>query len=98
MRAWNAFGASDFSDEVEAGMSSFPSAPSAPTKVVASSGETYIALKWTQVADTELPVLGYLLQMNDGYGGDTFTTVYNGLNYPNVLTYTVTGLTSSLTY
>ena len=35
--------------------------------------------------------------MDDGYGG-TLTEVYNGMNYPNVFTYTVTGLTTGLTY
>ena len=40
---------------------------------------------------------GYILNMDDGYGGD-FTPVYNGANYPNVLKYTVTGLKVGLTY
>lgn len=55
------------------------------------SGQTYITLQWVAVADTELPVLGYILNMDDGYGGDK-TVIYNGYNYPNVLKYTVAGL------
>ena len=35
--------------------------------------------------------------MDDGYGGDS-TLIYNGRNYPNVLKYTVTGLTTGLEY
>ena len=35
--------------------------------------------------------------MDDGYGGD-YTLVYNGMNYPNVFKYTVTGLSTGLTY
>jgi len=48
-------------------------------------------------SDTELPVIGYVLKMDDGYGGD-FSIIYNGKNYPNVLRYTITGLTTSLPY
>lgn len=35
--------------------------------------------------------------MDDGYG-DNFRVVYNGYNYPNVLMYTVGGLTTGLSY
>jgi len=96
-KAVNAFGDSDFSDECDGGVSSFPATPTAPTKVAADSGETYITLAWTTSADTELPVIGYILNMDDGYGGD-FSVIYNGKNYPNVLTYTVYGLNTGLTY
>ena len=96
-QAVNNFGASDFSDEVEAAVSSFPGKPAAPTKVAAESGYYYITLSWLKSADTDLPVIGYNLYMDDGYGGD-FTLIYNGQNYPNVLKYTQTGLTTGLKY
>jgi hypothetical protein len=48
-------------------------------------------------ADTELPVLGYAINMDDGNGGN-FKNVYYGKNYPNVLKYTIGGLTNGLTY
>ena len=35
--------------------------------------------------------------MDDGYGGD-YSIIYNGLNYPNVFKYTITGLTTGLSY
>ena len=35
--------------------------------------------------------------MDDGYGGD-YGIIYNGKNYPNVFKYTVTGLTTGLSY
>lgn len=35
--------------------------------------------------------------MDDGYGGN-YNIIYNGKNYPNVLRYTVTGLTTGLSY
>ena len=46
-RAVNSYGASDFSDEVDGGISSFPATPAAPIKVQSESGETYITLSWT---------------------------------------------------
>lgn len=95
--AVNSYGVSDFSDELDAGVSSFPAQPSAPTKDSATSTNSSITLVWTTSADTELPVLGYKLNMDDGYNG-AFTTIYNGLGYPNVLTYTKTQLVTGLTY
>lgn len=96
-RAVNSYGESDYSDEVDGGISSFPATPSAPTKLQSESGETFITLQWAQSANTELPVIGYVLNMDDGYGG-SYTQVYNGKNYPNVLKYTLTGLNTGLTY
>jgi len=78
-------------------VSSFPAKPNPPSKVEIESGETYITLEWTASSDTELPVIGYVLKMDDGYGGD-YKIIYNGKNYPNVLRYTMTGLTTSLPY
>lgn len=96
-RAINAYGQSDFSDEVEAGVSSFPTAPNSPSKVEADSGETFITLSWSSVADTELPVIGYILNIDDGFGGD-MAVLYDGSNQPNVLQYTSTGLITGLSY
>lgn len=59
-------------------------------KVEAESGPTYITLTWSESTATELPVLGYRLSVVDNsLGTDVFEEVYNGLNYPNVLKYTV---------
>ena len=95
--AINDYGSSDFSDEVEAGVSDFPDAPAAPTKVEEDSGETFITLSWTSVADPLLPVIGYILNIDDGFGGDK-TVLYDGSNQPNVLQYTASGLITGLTY
>lgn len=35
--------------------------------------------------------------MDDGFGGE-FTQIYNGKNFPNVLTYTKSGLITGLEY
>lgn len=45
-RAVNSYGESDYSDEVDGGISSFPATPSAPTKLQSESGETFITLQW----------------------------------------------------
>lgn len=54
-------------------------------------------MQWTTSADTELPVIGYVLNMDDGYESN-YKVVYNGKGYPNVLKYTVGGLTTGLSY
>jgi len=94
-RAVNEFGPSDFSDEVDAAVAEFPAKPTTLAKVDAESGETFITLSWSQSTDTDLPVIGYVLYMDDGYGGD-YSVIYNGRNYPNVLKYTMSGLTTGL--
>lgn len=96
-RAQNSYGYSDYSDECEAGVSSFPAAPAAPTKNENDSGETFITLQWASSADTELPVLGYYLNVDDGYGGAK-TILYDGTNQPSVFMYTASGLITGLTY
>lgn len=96
-RAVNDFGPSGFSDEIDVGVSSFPAKPNPLRKVLADSGLTYVSLEWDESLNTELPVIGYLINMDDGIGG-AFTQVYNGINYPNVRTYTVTGLMTQFTY
>lgn len=96
-RARNNYGPSDFSDEVEAGVSAFPTAPAAPTKIAADSGTTFITLQWASVADPLLPVIGYVLNIDDGFGGDK-KVIYDGSNQPNVLQYTASGLITGLSY
>lgn len=48
----NNYGSSDFSDELNVGVSSFPAKPSAVTQVVSESGQTYITIQWSTSADT----------------------------------------------
>lgn len=99
-RAVNAFGSGEYSEELAVGVADFPAAPASLTKVIAESSPTYITLEWAASADTELPVLGYRLSMrNDTEGDETFTVVYDGLNYPNVHKYTVaSGVETGSTY
>lgn len=53
-------------------------------------------MSWDSSIDTELPVIGYVLKINDGVGGDYFSEVSSV--YPNVRRYTVSGLLTSQTY
>lgn len=63
-RAVNAYGVSDFSEELQAAISSFPAKPFLVRKV--SGGESFVTLEWDTSADTELPVIGYNVYVNDG--------------------------------
>jgi hypothetical protein len=97
VRTMNDHGTSEFSDEIDAAASSFPAKPNPMTQILAETSTSYITLQWTASADTELPVLGYAINMDDGYGGN-FKNVYYGKNYPNVLKYTIGGLITGLYY
>lgn len=54
-------------------------------------------LTWSEVTTADLPVEGYILQMDDGFGGE-FTTIYDGSTNPQQLFAEVVGLTQSRTY
>ena len=49
--------------------STLPAAPAAPTIDWTRSSKTSLYIKWTAVTDPDAPVLGYILQMDDGLGG-----------------------------
>jgi hypothetical protein len=56
-----------------------------------------VTLAWSVSADTELPVIGYVINRDDGYGAN-YRVVYNGKDYPNVLKYSIAGLQTGITY
>jgi hypothetical protein len=99
-RAENQFGFSEFSEELHVGLASYPAAPASLTKVAAESGPTFITLEWAQSADTELPVLGYLLSFRDNQdGAGAYRIAFNGTNYPNVRKFTVAaGMEGGMSY
>ena len=74
--ALNAYGVSDYSEELNAGVGALPAQPAQVTKVTNESSETTITLEWGTSADTDLPVVGYSLKVNDGVGGDVYTDVF----------------------
>lgn len=76
-------------------MSDFPDKPLSPVKT--SVTQSTITLSWSQSANKQLPVSGYKLEMDDGFGGP-FVTIYNGQNFPNVLQFTKVGLQTGLEY
>lgn len=81
----NYLGYSDFSDSLIVGLGSLPSKPQAPTKVVAESSDTSIAMVWTPLSSETLEVSSYLLYMDDGLGVH-FSIVYNGTLTEQVVT------------
>lgn len=98
-RAVNLYGVSDWSEELDAGVSSLPAKPNQVRKIEAETSETHITVEWDTSADTELPVIGYSLKINDGVGGDVFTDVFaSGKIFPNVKKYVIGDLVTGLTY
>ena len=47
--------------------------------------------------DSEYPISGYILQIDDGYGGE-FKTIYDGSYDSGTLSYLKSGLTEGLHY
>ena len=95
--AVNAYGSSDFSEELNVGVSSFPAKSNPVRKIGSESSETSITLEWDTSAATELPIIGYLLKINDGLSNE-YSEVYDGKNFPNVRKYLVSGLSTGDRY
>jgi hypothetical protein len=94
-RAYNSYGYSDFSEELNAAVGSFP-AKNNPVRRVRATTHS-LTLEWDQSAATELPVLGYRLNMNDGLGGSEMKPVFNSVP-ANVLSFTVSNLQTAREY
>jgi hypothetical protein len=75
--AINLYGDSNFSLEVIAGLGNKTPAPSAPTRDISIYSEESMLISWGEVTASDLPVLGYVLEMDDGFGG-LFSKVYDG--------------------
>jgi len=52
-------------------------APNAPVRDPNYMSMTSIQMLWTAVSSANLPVTGYALEMDDGFGG-LFTELYDG--------------------
>jgi len=81
LRATNSFGDSAASFELIAGLGAKPPAPSAPVRDPDYLDSNSIILNWGQVTGSDLPILGYVLMMDDGLKG-YFSIVYDGSDNP----------------
>lgn len=87
---------SEYSEELLFKMGGVPTAPGTPMKVDEESDADQIAIEWT-ASGGDLPILGYLVYADSGKD-DEYSLVYDGTNSPDVLTYTLSDLESTLTY
>jgi len=66
-------------------------APGTPQRDFSFMSESSIKVKWTPVFTSDLPVTGYSLEMDDGFGG-LFTEIYDGRQNTQTLSYIVSNL------
>lgn len=52
-------------------------APGTPQRDFTFMSETSIKVNWPAITTSDLPVTGYALEMDDGFGGP-FTEIYDG--------------------
>ena len=75
------------------------SAPSAPTGLSATPGDTTVTLSWTAPTNNGGSALtGYNLYQGTSPGGEDYSTAVNGVSLITTTTYTVTGLTNATKY
>lgn len=73
--------------------------PSAPTLTVYNSTRDTCMISWNQVTPPANTVIqGYVVLINDGLGGDTYSIGYNGKLDSGQLTASITGLSARRTY
>ena len=89
--ATNEFGDSEFTTELTVGVGDKPPAPTNFVQAALTSDPSTITVKWDKVTVSDLPILGYIVSMDDGLGGD-FRTVYDGSTNPQVTYYTAENL------
>ena len=76
-----------------------PTAPGAPTGLVATTGNALASLSWVAPANTGgSAILGYNIYQGTSSGGENYTTPINGSSLVAGPTATVTGLTNGTTY
>lgn len=95
--AVNDYGDSEASSAISIAASALPSAPNTPSVDYAQSSLTSLYIDWDEVADPDSPVIGYILHMDDGQGGD-FSEIYDGSYAPGITHFEKTGLTTGLQY
>ena len=101
VRAVNAVGASDASDEDSATPTQTATVPGEPTELVATAGNTQATLSWTVGPDGGRPITMHEYQYReDGASySDQWTAITDSVpGGANENSYTVTGLTNGTTY
>ncbi|CAE7779180.1 TTN [Symbiodinium sp. CCMP2456] len=86
---------------VEAGFyaAAAPDPPGAPTVVASTRTNTGLQVSWTApVSSGGIPVLGYKLYRDNGANDPIDILLWNGYGQPDVLSFTVTGLSGGLLY
>ncbi|CAE7530550.1 Ttn, partial [Symbiodinium necroappetens] len=86
---------------VEAGFyaAAAPDPPGAPSVVASTRTNTGLQVSWTApVSSGGIPVLGYKLYRDNGANDPIDILLWNGYGQPDVLSFTVTGLSGGLLY
>jgi len=90
-KATNIIGDSAYSEYLRVGLGDQVAKPTNLAFDESQTGSTYIHLTWDQVADDDLPTLGYILQMLEG---TSYKTIYDASNNPDAMSFTKFGLTA----
>jgi len=96
-RTQNDIGYSEFSEHSYIAFGPVPNPPTTPLRV--QSTESKIKVAWSEPASTvsDLPILGYILSMDDGRHTDLLP-IWISKNQPHVREYEVGGLETGLPY
>lgn len=76
-RAINSVGASQWSVPLSVALAGKPSAPAAPFRSPTGNSESSIGVSWTALTGETLPVIAYVLYVDDGSSSD-YTELYRG--------------------
>lgn len=79
------------------GVGANPPAPDAVFRDLNFESETSIQVSWTNLNASDLPITGYVLEMDDGFLGP-FTEIYNGRENTQVFDHEVFSLVPSKMY
>lgn len=104
--ATNAYGDSEFSNHLIAGLGSRPSVTAAPARDASSdrydveSGTVEMMITWDRLdVANDLPILGFQLQMDDGLGNDDrFEIIFDSGSNPLAEQFLVSGLIQTWEY
>jgi hypothetical protein len=83
---------------IPAALAASATAPAAPSGLVASAGDTTVALSWVAPADGGSPILGYNVYEATSPGGENYSVPANGSILVTGTTAVVRGLTNAKTF